>query len=92
MYGLLMVLCGFMKLSDYWLNVQHCVSILCCDMCDLQKTGINNLIQGTIIDDHLFDPCGYSVNGILPDVRGKAHSYTSGKIILASQILFTRHF
>lgn len=32
-----------------------------------RKTGINNLIPGTVIDDYLFDPCGYSMNGILPD-------------------------
>lgn len=32
-----------------------------------RKTGITDLIEGTIIDDFLFDPCGYSMNGILPD-------------------------
>jgi S-adenosylmethionine decarboxylase len=32
-----------------------------------RKTGILDLIQGTIIDDFLFNPCGYSMNGILPN-------------------------
>lgn len=29
-----------------------------------QKSGIHRLIPGMIIDDYLFDPCGYSMNGI----------------------------
>ena len=33
-----------------------------------QKTGIADLIPGTVIDDFLFDPCGYSMNGLLPNV------------------------
>lgn len=33
-----------------------------------QKSGIYDLLPGTIIDDWLFDPCGYSMNGLLPDV------------------------
>jgi len=31
-----------------------------------QKSGIIDLIPGIKIDDFLFDPCGYSMNGILP--------------------------
>lgn len=31
-----------------------------------QKSEIINLIPGLKIDDFLFDPCGYSMNGILP--------------------------
>ncbi|XP_058061022.1 S-adenosylmethionine decarboxylase proenzyme isoform X2 [Anopheles bellator] len=29
-----------------------------------QKSGIHRLIPGMVIDDYLFDPCGYSMNGI----------------------------
>jgi len=32
-----------------------------------KKTGIADLIPGTVIDDFLFEPCGYSMNGILPN-------------------------
>ena len=34
----------------------------------LQKSGIAELIPGTMIDDYLFDPCGYSMNGLLRNV------------------------
>ena len=40
----------------------------------LQKTGIDKILPGTIIDDYLFEPCGYSMNGILPNVRAIIHS------------------
>ncbi|KAK2158782.1 hypothetical protein LSH36_164g06065 [Paralvinella palmiformis] len=30
-----------------------------------KKSGIADLIPGTMIDDYLFDPCGYSMNGLL---------------------------
>lgn len=30
-----------------------------------QKSGINKIIPGMIIDDYLFDPCGYSMNGVM---------------------------
>ena len=34
----------------------------------LQKCGIEQLLpMGTLIDDELFDPCGYSLNGIIPN-------------------------
>ncbi|KAL5278826.1 AMD1 family protein [Megaselia abdita] len=29
-----------------------------------EKAGIHKLIPGMVIDDYLFDPCGYSMNGI----------------------------
>ncbi|XP_055639091.1 S-adenosylmethionine decarboxylase proenzyme isoform X2 [Toxorhynchites rutilus septentrionalis] len=39
------------------------------DVCDTamdatQKSGIHKLIPGMVIDDYLFDPCGYSMNGV----------------------------
>lgn len=33
-----------------------------------QKSGICDIIPGAQIDDFLFDPCGYSMNGLLPGV------------------------
>ena len=43
---------------------EHAVTtVFCC-----QKSGIADLLPGTVIDDFLFDPCGYSMNGILPTV------------------------
>lgn len=29
------------------------------------QSGINKIIPGMVIDDYLFDPCGYSMNGVL---------------------------
>lgn len=29
-----------------------------------QRSGIHKLIPGMVIDDYLFDPCGYSMNGV----------------------------
>ena len=34
----------------------------------LQRSGIDLLLPGVIIDDVLFDPCGYSMNGLLDNV------------------------
>lgn len=31
---------------------------------DFQKSGIDKLIPNMVIDDYLFDPCGYSMNGV----------------------------
>lgn len=44
------------------------------DMCSsaaeaTQKSGIDKLIPNMIIDDFLFEPCGYSMNGISKSVR-----------------------
>lgn len=30
-----------------------------------RKSGIDSIIPGMIIDDYLFSPCGYSMNGLL---------------------------
>ncbi|XP_060605951.1 S-adenosylmethionine decarboxylase proenzyme 1-like isoform X2 [Ruditapes philippinarum] len=32
-----------------------------------EKSGIDKIIPGAKIDDFLFEPCGYSMNGLLPD-------------------------
>ncbi|XP_055639090.1 S-adenosylmethionine decarboxylase proenzyme isoform X1 [Toxorhynchites rutilus septentrionalis] len=47
------------------------------DVCDTamdatQKSGIHKLIPGMVIDDYLFDPCGYSMNGVAK-CCGKKH-------------------
>jgi S-adenosylmethionine decarboxylase len=32
----------------------------------MQMSGIDRLLPlGTVVDSHLFDPCGYSMNGII---------------------------
>ncbi len=37
-----------------------------CSAQELDQTmGIDTIIPGTIIDSYLFDPCGYSANGII---------------------------
>lgn len=33
-----------------------------------QESGIDKIIPGMVIDDFLFDPCGYSMNGVAKDV------------------------
>jgi hypothetical protein len=33
-----------------------------------QKSGINKIIPGMVIDDFLFEPCGYSMNGVSKNV------------------------
>lgn len=33
-----------------------------------QKSGINKIIPGMVIDDCLFEPCGYSMNGVSKNV------------------------
>lgn len=38
--------------------------ILCFFFFELQKSGIDTLLPGMVIDDYLFEPCGYSMNGI----------------------------
>lgn len=43
-------------------------------------SGIDTLIDGTKIDDFLFEPCGYSMNGILPDVRSYCYKLVSKDI------------
>lgn len=35
-----------------------------------QESGIDKIIPGMVIDDFLFDPCGYSMNGVAKDVSG----------------------
>lgn len=36
--------------------------------CSLQESGIDKILPGMVIDDFLFDPCGYSMNGVAKDV------------------------
>lgn len=33
-----------------------------------QKSGIDKLLPGVVIDDYLFEPCGYSMNGLFKGV------------------------
>ena len=36
--------------------------------CVFQLCGVDNLFPDAVIDDYLFDPCGYSANGVMDDV------------------------
>lgn len=33
------------------------------------KSGIDKIIPNTIIDDFMFEPCGYSMNGLIKGVQ-----------------------
>jgi hypothetical protein len=39
-----------------------CIEVVCCIL--FQKSGIEKLVPNMMIDDSLFEPCGYSMNGI----------------------------
>ncbi|XP_064080199.1 S-adenosylmethionine decarboxylase proenzyme-like isoform X3 [Macrobrachium nipponense] len=39
------------------------------------KSGIDRLIPGMVIDDYQFDPCGYSMNGLMRSVPGYRKGY-----------------
>lgn len=48
-----------------------------------EKSGIVDIIHGMKMDDFLFEPCGYSMNGLLPDVsvvQWSPHFKTFNKI------------
>ena len=47
-----------------------------------RKSGIDQIIPDMVIDDYLFDPCGYSMNGITKNV-------SFFKIILQTLIFFS---
>jgi hypothetical protein len=44
----------------------HPLRYVCCVL--FQKSGIEKLIPNMMIDDFLFEPCGYSMNGISKSV------------------------
>ncbi|XP_018021863.2 S-adenosylmethionine decarboxylase proenzyme-like [Hyalella azteca] len=35
-----------------------------------RRSGIDKLVPGVVIDDYLFEPCGYSMNGVMRSVPG----------------------
>lgn len=37
------------------------------------STGISNILPGTVVDPHMFDPCGYSMNGLLGETYSTIH-------------------
>lgn len=61
----------------------------------LQKTGIDHIIPGAIIDDFLFEPCGYSMNAILPNVSSKTASRplaaVDARLLLSGLLLHHPH-
>ena len=53
-----------MNIADKWCNkIENKINILF-----LQKSGIDQLVPNMKIDDYLFEPCGYSMNGVLLNV------------------------
>jgi|EP00029_Vermamoeba_vermiformis_P002850 S-adenosylmethionine decarboxylase len=38
-----------------------------------RSAGISNLIPGQVTDEYMFDPCGYSMNGLFGDVYSTIH-------------------
>lgn len=42
-----------------------------------QESGIDKIIPGMVIDDYLFDPCGYSMNGVAKDVSTTLQCFMS---------------
>lgn len=49
-------------------KVKQILINLCCFA--PQMSGIRDLIPGSVIDATMFNPCGYSMNGMKTDVRG----------------------
>jgi S-adenosylmethionine decarboxylase len=47
-----------------------------------QKSGIDRIIPNAVINEHLFDPCGYSMNGIFKNV-----SYLNFKPIISPSLI-----
>lgn len=44
------------------------LNVISINRTSFQKSGINKIIPGMVIDDYLFDPCGYSMNGVSKNV------------------------
>lgn len=56
------------------------MSIFTRDVCSsadeaTEKSGIDKLIPNMIIDDFLFEPCGYSMNGVSKNVSRALHNF-----------------
>lgn len=60
------------RVSNLVINLQHC--------------GIDKLIPFMEIDDYLFEPCGYSMNGILPNVSQKLFGFVPYSITKSSEL------
>ena len=61
-------LCGtqFNLKTLFWNTKISSVKMQCrFDVFILKKSGIDKILPCMKIDDYLFDPCGYSMNGIL---------------------------
>eukprot|EP00058_Branchiostoma_floridae_P001321 XP_002586809.1 hypothetical protein BRAFLDRAFT_286125 [Branchiostoma floridae] len=52
---------------DQTLEISFYMHLNLVSFCFPQISGIADLEPGTLIDDFLFEPCGYSMNGLLPD-------------------------
>lgn len=47
-----------------------------------QKSGIDKILPGIVIDDYLFEPCGYSMNGLTKGVSISKVQYKIFKLNL----------
>lgn len=50
------------------INSVNILKSLKCALLMFQKSGIDKIIPNMVIDDFLFEPCGYSMNGVTKNV------------------------
>lgn len=54
---------SFLSIKSYWGKNSNLIIFFF-----LQNSGIDRLIPDMMIDDYQFDPCGYSMNGLMRTV------------------------
>ena len=57
----------------------------------LQKSGIDKILPCMKIDDYLFEPCGYSMNGILQNDAVDYGLVSDSKLIIWAMELLECH-
>lgn len=59
----------WMHTTVFWFIYLFCEVSLRMSVVSSQMSGIRDLIPGSVIDATMFNPCGYSMNGMKTDVR-----------------------